>query len=137
MNNPNKHIRKYFFDSLNESVVNEQTIKCFDSRQATYAEKFCFLMLDQNNSVEDETKCNIATLHNFTIEVIQKVQRYGNEGSRLDLDDATDLVYQAMKNITIPNYHITQKSISDNSVTTYDETEILNRNVLTLTFKIS
>ena len=132
MNNPNKHIRKYFFDALNGT-----SIPVFDTRQATLKENICYLILDQNNQREDETKCNIATTQNLTIEVIERVQRFGNAGSRVALDDATESLYTAFDNITLTDYQITQKSISDNSVITYDTNEILNRNIVTLTFKLN
>jgi len=132
MNNPNKHIRKYFFDALNGT-----SIPVFDTRQATEGSNLCYLILDQNNQREDETKCNIATTQNLTIEVIERVQRFGNAGSRVALDDATESLYLAFDNITLTDYQITQKSISDNSVITYDTNEILNRNIVTLTFKLN
>ena len=132
MTNPNKHIRKYFFDALNGT-----SIPVFDSRQATEDLNLCYLILDQNNQREDETKCNIATTQNLTIEVIERVQRFGNAGSRVALDDATESLYTAFDNITLSDYQITQKSISDNSVITYDTNEILNRNIVTLTFKLN
>jgi len=132
MTNPNKHIRKYFFDALNGT-----SIPVFDSRQATEGSNLCYLILDQNNQREDETKCNIATTQNLTIEVIERVQRFGNAGSRVALDDATESLYLAFDNITLTDYQITQKSISDNSVITYDTNEILNRNIVTLTFKLN
>lgn len=137
MNNPNKHIRKYFFDTLNNQSVSGVTMQCFDSRQATEDVNACFLLLDQNNDREDETKCNLKVTQTLTIEVIQRVEKFGNSGSRLFLDDATNLVYTAFDNINLSGYFITQKNISDNSVITYDEQEILNRNILTLTFKIN
>jgi len=132
MTNPNKHIRKYFFDALNGT-----SIPVFDSRQATEGSNLCYLILDQNNQREDETKCNIATTQNMTIEVIERVQRFGNAGSRVALDDATERLYTVFDNITLSDYQITQKSISDNSVITYDTNEILNRNIVTLTFKLN
>ena len=132
MNNPNKHIRKYFFDALNGT-----SIPVFDTRQATEGSNLCYLILDQNNQREDETKCNIATTQNLTIEVIERVQRFGNAGSRVALDNATESLYLAFDNITLSDYQITQKSISDNSVITYDTNEILNRNIVTLTFKLN
>lgn len=137
MNNPNKHIRKYFFDTLDNQSVSGVTMQCFDSRQATEDVNACFLLLDQNNDREDETKCNLKVTQTLTIEVIQRVEKFGNSGSRLFLDDATNLVYTAFDNINLSGYFITQKNISDNSVITYDEQEILNRNILTLTFKIN
>lgn len=137
MNNPNKHIRKYFFDALNATTINGNEIFVFDSRQATENVDLCYLIQDQNNQREDETKCNIATTQNLTIEVIEKVKRFGNAGSRVQLDDATESLYTAFDNITLTDYNITQKSISDNSVITYDTTEILNRNIVTLTFKLN
>lgn len=137
MDNPNKHIRKYFFDTLHRQEVQGVSLFCFDTRQATSNVNACYLMLDQNNDREDETKCNISTTQNFTIEVIQRVNRSGNSGSRVFLDDATEYVYQAFDNINITGYFITQKSISDNSIITYDSNEIINRNIITLTFKLS
>jgi len=132
MTNPNKHIRKYFFDAL--SVTN---IPVFDSRQATEKANICYLLLDQNNEREDETKCNIATTQNMTIEVIERVQRFGNAGSRVALDNATESLYTAFDNMTLSDYSITNKSISDNTVITYDTAEIINRNIVTLTFKLN
>ena len=136
MNNPNKHIRKYFFDTLNNVSVSGQEIPCFDSRQATENHNICFLMLDQNNDRQKESKCNLATTQNLTIEVIERVQRFGNTGSRVLLDDATELVYNAFDNININGFFISEKSLNDQSVATYDQSEILNRNIITLTFKI-
>lgn len=132
MTNPNKHIRKYFFDALNGTGI-----PVFDSRQATLNANVCYLILDQNNQREDETKCNIATTQILTIEVIERTNRFGNAGSRVALDDATESLYNAFDNITLTDYNITNKSISDNSVITYDTNEILNRNIVTLTFKIN
>lgn len=132
MTNPNKHIRKYFFDALNGTAI-----PVFDTRQATEKVNVCYLILDQNNQREDETKCNIATTQNLTIEVIERLPRYGNAGSRVALDDATESLYFAFDNITLSDYNITNKSISDNSVITYDTNEILNRNIVTLTFKLN
>lgn len=131
MTNPNKHIRKYFFDALNGT-----SIPVFDSRQATENVDLCYLILDQNNQRQDETKCNIAITQSLTIEVIDRVKRFGNAGSRVALDDATESLYEAFDNISLTDYQITEKNISDNSVITYETNEILNRNIVTLTFKI-
>ena len=131
MTNPNKHIRKYFYDTLNSVDM-----PVFDSRQATENANICYLMLDQNNTREDETKCNIANVQNFVIEVIQRIPRYGNTGSRVILDNATESLYIAFENINITGYYINEKTLTDNSVITYDTSEIINRNIVTLTFKI-
>lgn len=131
MNNPNKHIRKYFFDALDGTGI-----PVFDSRQATENNDICYLLMEQNNQRQDETKCNIATTQELTIEVIEKTKRFGNAGSRVTIDDATENLYFAFDNINLTDYQITEKSISDNSVVTYDRNEIINRNVVNLTFKI-
>ena len=132
MTNPNKYIRKYFFDALNGTGI-----PVFDSRQATETANICYLILNQNNEREDETKCNISTLQELTIEVIERVQRFGNAGSRVALDNATESLYFAFDNMTLTDYNITNKSISDQSVITYDTSEIINRNIVTLTFKLN
>lgn len=128
MTNPNKAIRDYFKASLARPV--------YDTRQQTSKDNVCFLLLDQNNLREDETKCNIAISQTFTIEAIERIPRFGNKGSRNLLDDMTNEVYNAFDFISITGYHITEKSINDNSVIAYDRNEIINRNILTINFKI-
>lgn len=128
MTNPNKLIRDYFKASLARPV--------YDTRQATEKDNLCFLLLDQNNLREDETKCYKSIVQNMTIEAIERVPRFGNAGSRDELDQMTNEIYTSFDLLSLTGYQITGKNISDNSVITYDRNEIINRNILTLTFKI-
>ncbi|MFO7930890.1 MAG: hypothetical protein R6U97_05755, partial [Desulfosalsimonas sp.] len=93
-------------------ALNGTNIPVFDSRQATENVDVCYLILDQNNQREDETKCNIASIQNLTIEVIERVPRSGKAGSRVALDDAPESLFFAFDNITLTNYNITNKSIT-------------------------
>ena len=83
-----------------------------------------------------KTHRNISVIQNLTIEVIQRLPRFGNAGSRVLLDDATNSLYSAFDSIVLPSFRISEKSINDNSVVTYGINEIIHRNIVTLTFKI-
>lgn len=130
MNNPNTEIRTYFVDNIGGSIP------VFDSRQAAEKVNLCYLILDQNNEREPSDKCTISTIQTLTIEVIQRLPRFGNASSRVILDDATNALYLAFDSIILPSFRVNEKSISDNSVVTYGPNEIINRNIVTLNFKI-
>lgn len=136
MINPNKHIRNYFLNTLNNVNISGQEIPCFDSRQATMKHNICYLLLDQDNQREPDNKCHISTTQNLTVEVIERVARFGNQGNRDFLDDASNEVYSTFDNMNITGFQIFEKSLSDQSVVTYDKNEIIKRNIITLTFKI-
>lgn len=128
MNNPNKAIRDYFKDNLSYPV--------YTTRQQTKKENVCFLIMSQDNSRTEETKCNNSVVQDLVIEAIQKTPRFGNLGNLTTIDTLTSDIYQAFDDMTITGYHITEKNIIDNAVTAYDANEIINRNILTINFKI-
>lgn len=128
MNSPNKAIRDYFKGALSYPV--------FTTRQQTRKENVCFLIMSQDNTRTEETKCNNSVVQELVIEAIEKKPRFGNIGNLATIDMLTDDIYQAFDDMAITGYHITEKNINDNAVTAYDANEIINRNILTINFKI-
>lgn len=128
MNNPNNAIREYFKEALSYPV--------YTTRQQTRKDNVCFLIMNQDNTRTEETKCNKSVVQDLVIEAIQKMPRFGNIGNLTTIDQLTSDIYQAFDDMQITGYHISEKNIIDNAVTAYDANEIINRNILTINFKI-
>lgn len=133
--NPDKFIRKAVFDLLNNIVVSDKIIKCFDSR-VTGNEDFTeyILMTAQTKEVLKETKCEYEWDTSLLIEIYTKFSSVGNSGSRVLLNDIEQAVIDLLNpKITVSGFtNVTQNITYENQLETVTDTENIFRSFLRL-----
>lgn len=110
MLNPDKYIRKYFFDTLNNIDVNGNAITIHDYRVPTNKSAY-ILMQNQSSDGDNQTKCDT---DKYTCRItLDVVTIYPNgQGSRLLADDIKERVMNLTQSISIDNFHLQSVSIS-------------------------
>ena len=131
MVNPDKYIRKYFFNYLQGEGLN-----VFDSSQGVDNEDFCVLLSTQSKNIEYGNKCVNNWDSTILIEVIERVPNVGNTGSRVAINDAENEVNVAYELIELDNFAVTTKSYQTTDAVTYGLNEIINRVIITINFKL-
>lgn len=136
MINPSKHIRKYFFDALNNEVVDDNIITVHDYR-APMNRKAYILMINQSMTPNRDNKCDIISWDCFI--VLDIVTIYDNiAGSRLLADNIMEMVMNQTQTISIDNFS------TDNVIVTYPDdlnlvtnTQTIFRKLINYEFKLT
>jgi len=131
MLNPDKYIRKYFYDTLTADGLS-----IFDSRKGTEINDFYVLLSTQSKLLQQGNKCVNNYDSTIIIEIIQVLAKQGNQGSRLAINDAEEKAIEAYLNAEIEGFEITTKNYSSSDLVTYGTNELINRVILTINFKI-
>lgn len=135
MINPDKYIRKAVFDLINNIVVNEKTIKCFDSRISGNANLTEYVLLTaQTKEVDKSTKCNYEWDTSLLVEIYTKTSSAGNSGSRVLLNDIENAIYTVLNpKITVSGFtNIIQNVTFETQLETVTESENIFRSFLRL-----
>jgi len=103
MRNPDKYIRKYFFDTLNGMVVNGKTIPVYDTNTPNN-EKFLVILSTQAGSDNWKSKCSVDKDREILIDVVTRFK--GLVGSRAMADDIVEKILELTQNIQIENFTI-------------------------------
>lgn len=131
MINPDKHIRKYFYETLSG-----EDLLVFDSRQGGEAVNQYVLMTTQTKVLEQGNKC----VNNFdatiVLEIVDYQPKQGNTGSRVWIDDTEEKIILSYFNAEIDNFAITNKNYNSNDLVTYGTNEIIKRKIITINFKL-
>jgi hypothetical protein len=131
MLNPDKYIRKYFYDTLTEDGLS-----VFDSRLGLQKLDFYVLLSTQSKLLEQGNKCGFNYDSTIVIEIVDVTPKQGNQGSRVSLNDAEEKIINAYLNAVIENFDITTKNYSTTDLVTYGTNEIIKRTILTINFKL-
>jgi hypothetical protein len=134
MRNPDKYIRKYFYDKLNGINVNGNIIHVYDVN-APVNEKLLIILSTQSGSDDWETKCSIDKNRQITLDVITRYE--GTAGSRALLDDIVEKVIDLTQKITIENFTVQYHNVSYPSDMTMNAgTETIHRKLINYSIKI-
>lgn len=133
--NPDKYIRKAFFDATNNIVVSDKIIRTFDSRVAGNAGLTEYiLMTAQEKEVLKNTKCEHEWQASMLIEIYTKYTSAGNTGSRVLLNDIEQAIIDIMTpKLEIEGFvNITQNVTFETSLESVTDTENIFRSFLRL-----
>lgn len=131
MLNPDKYIRKYFYDYLTG-----EGLSVFDTSQSVDNEDFCVLLSTQSKVLEHGNKCVKNWDSTILIEIIQRVPNVGNTGSRVAINDAENEISVAYELFDIEEFSVTTKAYSSTDLVTYGLNEIINRTIVTINLKL-
>lgn len=129
--NPNKYIRKYFFDTLTTDGLS-----VFDSRKGLDSQNFYVLLSTQSKIKEKGNKCSEYYDCTINLEIIQVSPKEGNAVSRVSLDDAEEKIMDAYDSLAIENFNETEKNYTSTDLVTYGVNEIIKRIIVTINFKL-
>lgn len=134
MENPNKYIRKYFFNTLNSIIVQGQTVKVYDSHTPNN-DNFLIILSTQTGSEDWQSKCSIDKNRSINLDVI--VRKSGNVGSRAMLDDIVEEILSRCKNIEIENFKVQYFNVTlPNDLSISTSTETIYRQIINFNFNI-
>jgi hypothetical protein len=131
MVNPDKYIRKYFYDYLSNEGFN-----IFDSSQGVDNQDFCVLLSTQSKNIEYGNKCVNNWDSTILIEIIERLPNVGNTGSRVKINDAENEINVAYELIELDDFKITTKAYQTTDLVTYGLNEIINRVIITINLKL-
>lgn len=106
MRNPDKWIRKYFFETLNNLSVGGATFKVYDSVSTAFGSTYIILST-QSKSENYEVKCGMRWDCDIILDI---VTIFTGKGSRLLVDDASEKVVDTCNNILIEHFDLINKS---------------------------
>jgi len=129
--NPDKYIRKYFFDTLTD-----KGLKVYDSRQGLDSEDFYILLSTQSKLLEQGNKCGFNYDSTINLEILEVTPKQGNAGSRVLINDAEELIINSYISAEIENFNITTKNYSTTDLVTYGLNETIKRTIVTINFKL-
>lgn len=92
--NPDKYIRKAVYDLLNNIVVSDNIIKCYDSRVSGNSDINNYMLFtSQTKEIDKATKCGYRWETSLLIEIFTKTSSAGNSGSRVLVNDIEEACY--------------------------------------------
>lgn len=119
--NPNKYIRKAFFDALNNISVDGNQIKCYDERVTGSTVPAHYIILSTQSKRENKyTKCSDRWDCDILIDIITTYPATGNTGSKLLAENIEEQVILLENSLTLSGgFIINEKSLvsSDSQVT--------------------
>lgn len=134
MENPNKYIRKYFYDTLNGMVVQGQTVKVYDSHSPNN-DNVLVILSTQTGSNDWQSKCSVDKNRDINLDVI--VRKKGNVGSRAMLDDIIEEIMSRTQKIEIENFKVQYFNVTfPNDLPTSTTTETIYRQIINFNFNI-
>lgn len=136
MINPSKHIRKFFFDRLNNIVVDGKVITIHDYRIPENKNAY-ILMINQSMSDGQNNKCDVLTWDaRITLDV---VTIYDNvSGSRLLADDIMERVMNETQSINIGFFTVDKVSVEyPDDIQLMTPTQNIYRKIIQYNFKLT
>lgn len=138
---PDKWVRKAIYDAVNGIVVGGETINCYDRRAGVDNPKAAVLIMDQQNEVVKDTKCDYRWRHTVLLECYDRQPDTGNAGSRVLVDDVLNAVKDAILNLTLDvgaSLTIIGETLTfPGDLTMSNGTEIVNRKFLRVLYFIN
>ena len=132
MRNPDKYIRKYFFDYLTD-----EGLTVFDTRPGTQNHNQYIVLSTQSKQLIEGNKCFPNWDSTINLEVVEYEAKDGNTSSRVWLNDTEEKITQAYLNADIfDNFAITVRGYNTTDLNTYGTNEIIKRTIITINFKL-
>ena len=102
---PDKWVRKAVYDAINDIVVDDFVIPCYDTHVTYNAQKdepsHYVLMTTQTNDTEKRNKCEWFYESSILLDILTSFGGAGNNGSRLLVDNITDACRNALQDLTL------------------------------------
>ena len=101
---PDKWVRKAVYNAIDNIVVDDSVIKCYDTRVTSangYTPDRYVLMTTQTNVVGERTKCEYVYESSILLDIVLTYDRPGNTGSRLEVDNIAEAVRSQLENLTL------------------------------------
>lgn len=99
---PNKWVRKAIFTAIDNMVVRDIQIPCYDTRvTANGGKNHYVLMTTQTNVVNKYTKCEDAYESTILLDIVTSFYGAGNTGDRSLADDILDKVRELTNGLTL------------------------------------
>lgn len=136
MINPDKYIRKFFFDALNSKKVDGKTITVHDFRAPLNSDAY-ILMTNQSMTPNFDNKCDTVSWDcNITLDVVTV---YNNvTGSRLLADNIKEMVMNETETISITNFNVDNFRMSfPDDLNLITSTQSIFRKLINYEFKIT
>lgn len=135
--NPDKYIRKAVYDLVNGITVGPYVVNCYDTRIPNSADDQRYILLtSQTKDISKANKCEYRWETSLLIEIYTRYPGGGNYGSRLELNDIENAVYNELAdvgNYLLGGYKILTQNISfETQLETVTSTEIIYRSFLRL-----
>lgn len=136
MINPDKHIRKYFFDTLNNITVDTKNITIHDYRVPENRDHY-ILMINQNMNPNRDNKCDIISWNcRITLDVVT-IYKNG-QGSRLFADNIKEKIMNLTQNISIDNFSVDEVEVDyPDDIQTMTPTQSIFRKLINYEFKLT
>lgn len=130
---PDKWVRKAVYNAIDNIVVDDSVIKCYDTRVTSangYTPDRYVLMTTQTNVVGERTKCEYVYESSILLDIVLTYDRPGNTGSRLEVDNIAEAVRSQLENLTLDvssglsivrqtqNFPNDQVTVTDNEIVT-------------------
>jgi len=131
--NPNKYVRKAFFDVLNNMVVNTNTIKAYNMRVTGATVPANYILISTPTKRQNPyTKCADRWEVDAVIEIFTTYPSTGNTGSMLLADDIEEQVTNLEETIILSGgYKINQRLfVSSDEIETIGTTTNVFRKIL-------
>lgn len=136
MRNPDKYIRLYLFNLLNNITVDGLTIRCYDSHSPNNDSKALIVLSTQSGRETQTNKCGKDVESNIIVDIITRYPL--NSGSRLLADNIKEKVLELTENPLIDNFTVQGVTIEFPSDLTQDSsTETIFRKLIKFNFKLS
>lgn len=135
MKNPDKWIRKYFYQTLSNMVVNGISVKIYDTTTPNN-DNVLIVLSTQSGVDQHNNKCSVDKMRDINIDVITRYK--GNVGSRVLLDDIIEEILQRTEKITVENFIVQYYNMSyplDLNLST--STETIYRKIIKYSLKLT
>lgn len=140
---PDSWVRKAVYDAINNIIVDNSPIKCYDSR-VTSANGFTpekyVLMTTQTNTVGERTKCEWLWESSVLLDIVTTDDRSGNQGSRLEADNIAEAVRSELVDLELDVSSglsiVRQTQNFPNDIVTVTDNEIVVRKFIRLELTI-
>lgn len=134
MNNPDKYIRKYFYDTLSGMVINGKIIPVYDSHTPNN-DDYAIILSTQSGSDDWMSKCSVDKNREIIIDIFTRYS--GHVGSRAFLDDIVEETLERTKKITIENFTVQYYNVNyPSDLTLVTNTETVFRKLINYSIKL-
>jgi len=102
MVNPDKHIRKAFYDLLNGMEVGGYVIRVYDTEVTGAANPMHYILMhSQTKEPTNESKCGYQWDCTILLDVITRFTGTGNPGSRLLVNDIEEEIFNRVEGFAL------------------------------------
>ena len=135
---PNKWLRKAIFDALDGLEVNREPINVYDTNVTSREDLAHYIVLStQTATVTRSNSCKDLWNATIIIEAVTVEPNAGLGGSRVKLDNVTQLVYDRLTNLEFHEQaglnFFSYRLDSKNTLSSTTNNKLINRNILQLT----